>query len=88
MPEKPTLSSRSVLKSAVALGTVAWIGLDSHRKAQAQQKASKDAMKYQDHPDGDQSCSTCMQFAPPSSCKVVEGAVSPNGYCIAWAKKA
>ena len=45
-------------------------------------------MKYQDKPNGDQKCSTCMQFEPPGSCKVVEGAISPNGYCIAWVKKA
>ncbi|HET8584564.1 MAG TPA: hypothetical protein VFM89_02395 [Casimicrobiaceae bacterium] len=44
-------------------------------------------MKYQDHPDGDKKCSECMQFVPPGSCKVVEGTISPNGYCIAFVKK-
>jgi hypothetical protein len=29
-----------------------------------------------------------MQFIAPDSCKVVEGKISPNGYCIAWVKKA
>jgi hypothetical protein len=28
-----------------------------------------------------------MQFIAPDSCKVVEGKISPNGYCIAWARK-
>jgi hypothetical protein len=28
-----------------------------------------------------------MQFVPPGSCKVVEGTISPNGYCIAFVKK-
>ena len=46
------------------------------------------AMKYQDKPNGDMHCSNCMQFVPPASCKVVEGVISPNGYCIAWVKKA
>lgn len=56
--------------------------------ASAQQKVSKEAMKYQDHPNGTMQCSNCMQFEPPSSCKVVAGTISPNGYCIAWVKKA
>jgi hypothetical protein len=50
-------------------------------------KAPKAAMKYQDHPKGDEKCSNCMQFVAPDSCKVVDGKISPNGYCIAWAKK-
>ena len=53
------------------------------------------ALKYQDKPDGDKSCSNCMQFVPgPSSndkgsCKVIPGDtdISPQGYCMVWAKK-
>ena len=44
-------------------------------------------MKYQAKPNGDQKCSNCLQFEPPKGCKVVEGDVSPEGYCIAWVKK-
>jgi hypothetical protein len=80
-------SRRSLLKSAVALaGGASWAGLAS-RGAWAQAKASKAAMKYQDHPNKDQKCSNCLQFVPPDSCKVVEGKISPDGYCIAWVKK-
>jgi len=82
------ISRRSALKSAVALAGVACAGLLSQRQAFAQGKVAKAAMKYQDHPNGDKQCSNCMQFIPPDSCKVVEGKVSPNGYCIAWVKKA
>jgi len=45
-------------------------------------------MKYQDKPNGDQRCENCAQFVAPASCKVVDGAISPNGYCIVWVKKA
>jgi hypothetical protein len=87
MSEKPKLSRREVLKSALLLGGAACAGaLQSY--ANAQQKASQAAMKYQDKPNGDQKCSNCLQFEPPSGCKVVEGKISPNGYCIAWVKKA
>ena len=54
------------------------------------------ALKYQDKPMGDKSCSNCMQFVPGSSakslgmCKIIPGdtEISPQGYCVAWAKKA
>lgn len=84
---KPKFSRRSVLKSVVALTGAACATLLSPREALAQ-KVSKTAMKYQDHPNGDKKCSNCLQFLPPDSCKVVEGVISPNGYCIAWVKKA
>jgi hypothetical protein len=45
-------------------------------------------MKYQDKANGDMRCDNCMQFVAPSSCKVVDGTISPSGYCIAWVKKA
>ena len=87
MSKHANLSRRDVLKQALLLGGAACAGALATGTAHAQ-KASKEAMKYQDKPNGDQKCSNCMQFVPPGSCNVVEGAVSPNGYCIAWVKKA
>jgi hypothetical protein len=81
------LSRRSLLKSAVVVAGAACAGVLAHGEALAQGKASKEAMHYQDHPNGDKKCSECMQFVAPSSCKVVEGTISPNGYCIAFVKK-
>jgi hypothetical protein len=37
--------------------------------------------KYQDHPKQIFSCATCSFFETPDKCKVVIGAVSPNGWC-------
>lgn len=52
-------------------------------------KLSKAQAQYQDQPKGDQSCANCMHFvAESSTCKVVEGKVSPNGWSMLWAKKA
>ena len=87
MPAHSKISRRDVLRQALLLGGAACAGAFAAHNDHAQ-KASKAAMKYQDKPNGDQKCSNCMQFEPPGSCKVVEGAVSPNGYCIAWVKKA
>ncbi|TAK87171.1 MAG: iron oxidase [Betaproteobacteria bacterium] len=70
---------------ALAGGTAVLPGIA--RDARAQAKASKAAMKYQDQPKGDQRCSGCMQFVAPNQCKVVEGDISPNGWCVAYAAK-
>jgi hypothetical protein len=53
------------------------------------------SMKYKDSPEGDKSCSGCVQFVPGKSatdlggCKVFpnDTEISPKGWCIAWAKK-
>lgn len=51
-------------------------------------KMSKEAAQYQEQPKGDQQCSNCMQFlADSNTCKLVEGSISPEGWCILWVKK-
>jgi len=88
MIDDPKVSRRSVLKRAVLLaGAGLTASMLPSRAAYAQQKASKAAMKYQDKPEGDKKCSDCLQFVAPDSCKVVEGTISPNGYCLAYVKK-
>jgi hypothetical protein len=53
-------------------------------RAQAQQKMSKQEAEYQDSPKDIRMCATCTLFEAPKSCKVVEGDVSPNGWCKAF----
>ena len=57
--------------------------------------AMRTSLKYKGTPEGDKNCAGCMQFVPgPSAkdlggCKILPGdnEVSPQGYCVAWAKK-
>lgn len=84
--------SRRTTIQAVA---IAFLGVSALAgRARAQAKASKKAMQYQDQPKNGQQCSTCMQFVPGSkpdaagTCKVVDGAISPKGWCVAYVKKA
>jgi hypothetical protein len=50
-------------------------------------------MKYQDKPNGDQQCNNCQFFVPGKksqdngTCQVVEGSISPQGWCTAYSKK-
>lgn len=82
------ISRRDLLKSAALLA-----GAAALRPAHAQTKAPKAAMKYQESPKGDAQCSNCLQFIPGraptamGTCKVVEGAINPRGWCLAYVEK-
>ena len=55
--------------------------------ASAQAADNKAQYKYQDQPGaGGAKCSECSLFQSPSSCSVVTGTISPNGWCIAFSK--
>ncbi|MEJ0048460.1 MAG: high-potential iron-sulfur protein [Rhodospirillales bacterium] len=79
---------------AAALAAIPVVAL-SGRSYAATNAAMRTALKYQDKPEGDKSCSGCMQFVAgktakdPGSCKVMPGdtEISPKGYCTAWVKK-
>jgi hypothetical protein len=49
------------------------------------EKMSKQSAQYEDTPHGIAMCATCSLFVEPRSCKVVEGDISPNGWCKAYA---
>lgn len=91
MKESINQSRRSMLK----LGSIAVVMVPVTAFA-AKNAPLRTAMKYQDKPEGDKKCSTCLQFVPGKTatdlggCKVFAGdtEISPNGYCTAWAKKA
>ncbi len=81
------LSRRTVLRGAVVTAGAVPFLLAGAQSAHAA-KASQKAVGYQDSPKNGQSCANCKQFDPPSSCKTVEGAVSPNGWCRIYIKQA
>ena len=54
----------------------------------ASAKVSKASVQYQTGPKGEQQCSNCLNFiAESNTCKLVEGEISPSGWCTLWAKK-
>ena len=49
---------------------------------------NKRQFHYQDKPGpGGKKCSQCRFFRAPNGCSIVTGTISPNGWCIAWAKR-
>ncbi len=83
------LSRRGVLGRGVVLGLVGAIGgqLVSARRAFAGAKMAKQDAGYRDAPRGSARCDRCVQFQPPESCNVVQGAISPSGSCTLFAPK-
>lgn len=61
--------------------------------AHADDKLSKSAVSYQDHPEGSKQCSTCLHYIAAHNpeaagrCQIVAGHVGPHGYCIVWAER-
>ena len=52
-------------------------------------KVSQASVQYQTQPKGEQKCSVCMHFiAESNTCKLVDGQISPEGWCSLWSKKA
>jgi hypothetical protein len=49
------------------------------------EKMSKQKAEYQDTAKDIQMCATCTLYVAPRSCKVVEGDISPNGWCRVYA---
>jgi hypothetical protein len=84
MVEKRVDESRRKVVSAVVKGVSAGLLLQISR-VQASDKMTPQQAQYQDTPKDIYSCEVCSLFEPPKSCKVVEGEVSKDGWCKAFA---
>jgi hypothetical protein len=82
--EKSNLSRRGVLISAVGstsllAGTTRW--------ALAETKVPQSAVHYQQTANDGHECADCYHFTAPQTCKLVDGTISPTGWCRLWVKK-
>ena len=85
---------RLVRQGAAIAGGAALGGLMLSAKTRAQGgTVAKSVAKYQDKPNGTQRCDGCIQFIPGKSpsangtCTIVEGDISPKGWCMFFAAK-
>jgi hypothetical protein len=83
---------KEALRQLIVLPALAGLAV-AGTSAIAQAKASKSQFKYQSKPHGKQKCSGCSLYIPgktasaDGSCKLVEGSISPNGWCTAFSAK-
>ena len=79
---------RDVLKlGAYCLGALGAASFAGAASAQVAKKATQAAVHYQQGPKDGKHCSLCQHFQAPSSCRIVDGAINPNGFCIMFSKK-
>jgi hypothetical protein len=83
------LSRRVFFRRAATYGVGAAIihGLGLNL-AIAQAKVPQKSVSYQGKPQGTQRCDGCSNFQAPNACKLVEGEISPQGWCSLFTKKA
>ena len=89
MKDNREISRRRMLTIAAgaagtSIGAATIIGTTTPARAA---KVSQQVVKYQDTPKGDAHCENCMHFQAPSSCQSVDGTISPQGWCMIYAKK-
>ncbi len=79
------VSRRDLLRGAAA--TVGGAAILAGTTLPAEAKMSTKAAGYQDTPKDGAACSTCALFKAPNTCTLVDGDISPNGWCRFYAKK-
>ena len=90
MTDASQLPSREVARQIILLrsaGCAAGAAASLLPLRQAKAKMKQPAAAYQDTPKGDQQCSNCSLFQEPDGCTIVDGSISPAGWCKFWVKK-
>ena len=79
---------RFLAGSGVAVAATAGVTLIGSRRSRAATKTSKENVKYQASPKDGNSCATCEFFEPEQkTCKIVEGEIAAEGWCVSFVKK-
>src|SRR5688572_20059995 len=96
MPNNPTNSDprcanpgrRELLTKGVPALTALAVTAVGGAYDTGQPKVSKAAAQYREAPNGQQACANCRNYiAANSTCRVVEGPVSPNAWSRYWAPR-
>lgn len=91
--DRKNVSRRSFIKTATLLAGIIAIPVTIMSKEAFAAKMSKASMQYQNDPKDGHSCNTCIQFLPAKSakadgtCKLIDGTINPNGWCLAYTAK-
>jgi hypothetical protein len=92
MTKLEKLSRRRLLRVTVrAIGTAAAIRLVPHAAAEEElneeNKIKRTEAEYRPQRKGQQRCEICLQFESPDKCKIVQGPISPTGWCQYFAAR-
>ena len=88
MSKPEEISRRSLLQGlVVGCAAATALAVAATQPAQADPGMSQQAAKYQPTPKDGKKCADCIRFVAPNACKMVKGDISPNGWCLMYAKK-
>ncbi len=88
--------SRAEVLGKLAMAPLAIGALAALRtQSEAASKSPQSAVKYVSHPVGGKKCSSCRFYIAAKhdpmkasgACQIVQGSISPNGYCVEGAKR-
>lgn len=76
---------RIMLRCALAAGCGLFFPASLRAAPAASAKIQQASVQYQTQPKDGKKCADCMHFiAESKTCKLVEGSISPNGWCTLW----
>ncbi len=85
--QQTEVSRRSLLQRATLVAGGAALVAVAATTQRAEAKMAQTAAGYQTSPKDGKSCKECALFIAPSSCKLVDGTISPSGWCRFFVKK-
>ena len=83
------LSRRRFVLNVGVLGAaagLAGVALAHGRATAGSSKLDQRSAAYQPKPKGTARCDNCVQWQDPDACKVVQGQISPCGWCVLYAR--
>ena len=83
MDDHGKTSRRTVMRTGLVLATAGFVGAKTARAQD--QKIEQSLVQYQAMPKDGAKCSACVNWVAPNACKIVAGAISPEGWCVAYA---
>ena len=80
------LGTLAGIGSAAALGRPVWVLAQqpAEQPKAKLKKYPKERVGYRDEPYLGRTCSRCVLYVGSGECAIVEGEVSPNGWCVQW----
>jgi len=72
------------LLGSATLGTALQARAQDAKPKAVLKKYSKERVGYRDEPYLGRTCAKCVLYAGDGTCAIVEGQVSPDGWCTQW----
>ena len=84
MTDDNARARRRFLGGALLAAGAAALGCPGRQGLAQMKKYSKEQVGYRDEPYLGRTCAKCVLYVGHGECAIVEGKVSPNGWCMQW----